>query len=126
MSDVTIPLLARNVSMLTIAINRPEFCDVRQASGNDPWTAQTMVDDPNNAHFAAVNFGQGTTFGAGLRIFDIRFPVFPKEVAYFNYGNLSHAGASYYDAARKLLYVPGGNAFWVLQIEPQVVQKLGL
>ena len=125
-SEVTFPRFARNISRLTLAINDPEFCDVRQASGNDPWTAQTMVDDPNGAHFAAVNFGQGAPVGAGLRIFDIRSPQFPKEVAYFNYGNLSHAGASYYDAARKLLYVPGGNAFWVLQIEPQVVQKLGL
>jgi hypothetical protein len=125
-SDVTFPPFARNVSMLTIAINRPEWCDVRQASGNDPWIAQTMVDNPNNAKFAAVNFGQGATFGAGLRIFDIRNPRIPREVAYFNHGNLNHAGASYYDAARKLLYVPGGNAFWVLQIEPQVVQRLGL
>ena len=62
----------------------------------------------------------------GLRIYDIRNPRFPKEVAYFNHGNLNHAGASHYDAARKLLYVPGGNAFWVLQIEPQVIQRLGL
>jgi hypothetical protein len=125
-SDVTFPSFARNVSLLTIAINEPEFCDVRQASGNDPWTSQTMVDNPNNAKFAAVNFGQGSAFGAGLRIFDIRNPRWPREVAYFNHGNLAHAGAVHYDAARKLLYVPGGNAFWVLQIQPQVRNRLGL
>jgi hypothetical protein len=85
-----------------------------------------MVDNPLNAKFAAVNFGQGSAFGAGLRIFDIRNPRWPREVAYFNHGNLAHAGAVHYDAARKLLYVPGANAFWVLQIQPQVRQRLGL
>jgi hypothetical protein len=125
-SDVTHPRFARNVSLLRLAINDPEFCEVRKASGNDPWVSYHMVDDPLNAKFAAVNFGQGQPFGAGLRIFDIRNPYRPREVAYFNHGNLQHAGASYYDAARGLLYVPGGSAFWVLEIQPQVRTRLGL
>lgn len=120
-SDVTHPRFARNVSRLTIAINEPEFCDVRQASGHDPWTSYHMVDNPFNAKFAAVPFGT-----AGLRIFDIRNPRRPSEVAYFNHGQVAHAGASHYDAARGLLYVPGASAFWVLQLQPQVLHKLGL
>ena len=120
-SDVTRPDKARNVSMLRLAINDPEFCDVRKASGRDPWVAYHMVDNPYNAKFAAVSFGS-----AGLRIFDIRLPTFPREVAYFNHGPLVHAGVSHYDAARGLLYVPGGSGFWVLEIEPQVRARLGL
>jgi hypothetical protein len=120
-SDVTRPDRARNVSMLRLAINEPEFCDVRRASGSDPWVSYHMVDNPYNAKFAAVSFGS-----AGLRIFDIRLPTFPREVAYFNHGPLVHAGVSHYDAARGLLYVPGGSGFWVLEIESQVRTRLGL
>ena len=62
--------------MLTLAINDPEFCDARQESGHDPWVSYHIVDDPLNATFAAVSFGT-----AGLRIFDIRRPITPVEVA---------------------------------------------
>jgi hypothetical protein len=120
-SDVTQPEHARNVSMLRLAINDPQFCDVRKASGRDPWIAYHLIDNPLNAKFAAVNFGS-----AGLRIFDIRQPASPSEVAYFNHGNLVHAGVGYYDAARGLIYAAGGSGFWVLQIEPQVRARLGL
>ena len=120
-SDVTDPAQARNVSMLHIAINDPAFCDVRKASGHDPWVAYHLIDNAYDAHFAAVNFGN-----AGLRIFDIRDPANPSEVAYFNHGPLVHAGVGYYDAARGLIYAAGEGGFSVLQIEPQVRRRLGL
>jgi hypothetical protein len=120
-SDVTDPAQARNVSMLQIAINTPEFCEVRKASGRDPWLAYHLIDDPMNPHFAAVNFGD-----AGLRIFDIRDPAKPVEVAYFNHGVPVHAGVGYYDAARRLIYFSDIGGFKVLQIEPQVRARLGL
>ena len=120
-SDVTQPEQARNVSMLKLAINDPEFCDVRKASGNDPWIAYHLIDNPLDAKFAAVNFGN-----AGLRIFDIRDPANPREVAYFNHGAPVHAGVGYYDAARGLIYAAGNTGLWVLKIEPQVRSHLGL
>lgn len=120
-SDVTEPDNARNVSMLRLAINEPEFCEERKASGHDPWISYHMVDNPLDASFAAVNFGR-----AGLRVFDIRDPANPSEVAYFNHGPLAHSGISHYDAERGLLYVPGGSSFWVLEVQPQVREHLGL
>ena len=120
-SDVTDPSHARHVSMLHLAINDSEFCKVRKASGLDPWIAYHLIDNPLNAKFAAVNFG-----AAGLRIFDIRHPENPHEVAYFNHGSLVHAGVGYYDAARGLIYAAGSSGFWVLKIEPQVRARLGL
>lgn len=120
-SDVTLPQRARNVSMLALAINSPQFCDVRKASGLDPSIAYHLIDNPLNAKFAMVNFGS-----AGLRIFDIREPASPREVAYFNHGIPVHAGVGYYDAARGLIYAAGANGFWVLEIEPQVRARLGL
>ena len=107
--------------MLRISINDPEFCAARKASGKDPWIAYHLIDNPLNPHFAAVNFGT-----AGLRIFDIRDPAKPSEVAYFNHGNMVHAGVGYYDAARGLIYAAGGSGFWVLEVEPQVRARLGL
>ena len=120
-SDVTDPAHARNVSMLRLAINDPEFCDVRKASGRDPWIAYHLIDNPMNAKFAAVNFGD-----AGLRIFDVRNPLQPNEVAYINQGTPVHAGVGYYDSARALIYFSDSGGFKVLQIEPQVRARLGL
>ena len=120
-SDVTNPARARNVAMLQIAINNPENCAARKASGRDPWIAYHLVDNVYDAHFAAVNFGS-----AGLRIYDIRPPTKPYEVAYFNHGPLVHAGVGYYDAARGLIYAPGSSGFWVLEVEPQVRARLGI
>lgn len=120
-SDVTDPAHAQNVSMLQLAINKPEFCNVRKASGRDPWLAYHLIDNPMDAKFAAVNFGD-----AGLRIFDIRDPLKPTEVAYFNHGSPMHAQVGYYDAKRKLIYFSDAGGFKVLQIEPQVRARLGL
>jgi hypothetical protein len=119
-SDVTNPAKAKNVSMLQVAINDPDKCDARKASGRDPSVAYHLIDNPMNAKFAAVNFNS-----AGLRIYDIRQPEKPREVAYFNHGALVHSGVGYYDAARGLIYA-GGSDFWVLELEPQVRKHLGL
>jgi hypothetical protein len=120
-SEVTEPAEAHGVSMLQIGINKAENCAVRKASGRDPWLAYHLIDDPMNPHFAALNFGD-----AGLRIFDIRDPAKPHEVAYFNHGEPIHAGVGYYDAGRKLIYFSDAGGFKVLALEPQVRKQLGL
>ncbi|TCM16601.1 hypothetical protein EDF56_107180 [Novosphingobium sp. PhB165] len=120
-SDVSDPARAHDISMVQLAINKPEFCNVRKASGQDPWIAYHLIDNPMDAKFTAVNFGD-----AGLRIFDIRNPDKPTEVAYFNHGRPVHAQVGYYDAARKLIYFSDGTGFKVLQIEPQVRSRLGI
>jgi hypothetical protein len=121
LTEVTQPTTPRQVSRLQIAINNPENCEARKASGRDPTVAYHMIDDAMNASFAAVNFGS-----AGLRIFDIRNPAAPYEVAYFNHGPLVHGGVGYYDAARGLIYAAGSSGFWVLELEPQVRARLEL
>lgn len=120
-SEVTDPAQAQNVAMVQLAINMPEFCEIRKASGRDPWLAYHLIDNPMNAKFAAVNFGD-----AGLRIFDMRDPLKPTEVAYFNHGEPTHGGVGYYDAARKLIFVSDSGGFKVLQFAPQVRRQLGL
>jgi len=112
---------AKRVSKLEIAINKPQFCEAKRASGRDTSVSYHSIDNPADAKFAAVSFGS-----AGLRVFDIRDPRKPIEVAYFNHGPLVHAGISHYDAARGLIYVPSAAGFQVLQIQPQVSKHLGL
>ncbi len=120
-SDVTVPSKARRVSTLQLAINDPAFCAASKASGRDTSIAYHLIDNPLDAKFAMVNFGD-----AGLRIFDIRHPEKPVEVAYFNHGMPTHAGVGYYDAQRGLIYAASASTFWVLQVEPQVRARLGL
>lgn len=120
-SEVTDPAQAKNVSMVQLAINMPEHCQVRKASGRDPWLAYHLIDNPMNAKFAALNFGD-----AGLRIFDIRDPNRPVEVAYFNHGEPTHAGVGYYDPARKLIFFSDAGGFKILQFESKARKLLGL
>jgi hypothetical protein len=112
---------AKRVSKLELAINQPKFCEAKRASGRDTSIAYHSIDNAADARFAMVSFGS-----AGLRVFDIRNPKKPIEVAYFNHGPLVHAAVSHYDASRGLIYVPGANGFKVLEIEPQVTEHLGL
>lgn len=120
-SDVTRPNRARNVSRLSLAINEPENCEARRASGADPWIAYHLIDNPNDATFAMVNFGS-----AGFRIFDIRNPARPVEVAYYNHGQPTHGGVGHYDASRGLIFAAGSDGLWVLELEPHVRARLGL
>ena len=41
-------------------------------------------------------------------------------------GHCGHVATSHYDASRGLIYVPGANGFKVLEIQPQVSDRLGL
>jgi hypothetical protein len=76
-------------------------------------------------------------WNAGLRIFDVRDPLRPTEVAYFNPGMIVAPGDSpvldkawghvRYDRARGQIWLAtqtGG--FWVVELEPQVRKALGL
>jgi len=112
---------AKRAAKVELAINKPEFCQARKASGQNPTVSYHSIDNPSNAKFAMVSFGS-----AGLRVFDIRNPTKPTEVAYFNQGPLVHAGVSYYDSARGLIYIPAADGFKVLKIEPQVSKHLHL
>ena len=100
------------------------------------------VDDPDDTTFAMVSM-----WNAGLRLFDLRDPTDPTEVAYFNPGAYELGAPSNptdviglpgrgmdqawshvrYDARTGhiwLLTRTGG--FWVLELQPQLRAALGL
>jgi hypothetical protein len=131
-TEVTNDTLVRR-SMLELDINKPEHCQDKLLSGQGTSIAYHSVDNPFNARLAMVNFGDGfglpspnAISGAGLRVFDIRNPEQPQEVAYFNRGGLDHAGASYYDRASGLLYMPDSAGVRILELQPQIVSYMGL
>jgi hypothetical protein len=111
----------RRAATAGLAINRSENCQAKLASNQNTGVAYHAVDDPYDAHFAMVSMGD-----AGFRVFDIRNPDSPSEVAYFNRGPLVHAGVGHYDAARGLIYIPAATGMQVLEVQPRVYDALDL
>ena len=76
-------------------------------------------------------------WNAGLRIFDVRQPLQPKEVAYFNPGMFvtpSDSGlldkawghVHYEERTGHIWFATQSGGFWVVELEPQVRTSLGL
>ena len=132
-------------SQLRLAINDPIHCVDQVLSGTNGSAHYHDVDDPRDTTFAMVSM-----WNSGLRIFDVRDPSRPREVAYFNPGRLpsSATPASPVGAALALVassdldqawahvrYRPdtghlwlatASGGFWVLELEPQVRDALDL
>jgi hypothetical protein len=75
-------------------------------------------------------------WNAGVRVFDVRDPSHPVEVAYYNPGDV-HAGPEvvldqawghirWVPETGHLWYASANGGFWVLELEPQVRSHLGL
>ncbi len=89
-------------------------------AGGGPSTAYHEVDDPTDTTYAVIGFE-----AAGFRFFDVRDPRNPVEVAYFNHGRSEHT-KSYVIPETGHIWASDANGFWVLELEPQVRQRLGL
>jgi hypothetical protein len=128
--DVTDPGRPRQVAKITLGVNRPAGCPatVLETDRQDNLLLYTShyvsVDNPENATLAFFSW-----YAAGLRVFDIRDPQHPVEVAYFNPpvgagSQLPHDSTTTYPR-----YVPetgqiwvgsGVNAFWVVELDPRL------
>lgn len=82
--DMSDPADPRIVSKLLLEVSEPEHCPI--VIGDTAATAifsydshYCSVDDPRDAKLLACSY-----FEAGLRVFDIRNPAAPVEVAYYN------------------------------------------
>jgi hypothetical protein len=133
LSDVTDPRRPQmRISRLTLAINDPANCLRQVADGENASVHYHDVDNPVHTRFAMASM-----WNAGLRIFDVRDPRRPKEVAYFNPGAwlrpsddvlLDKAwGHTRYDAKKgQIWFATQTGGFWVVELEPQVRSALGL
>ena len=128
--DVTRAARPVVVGRMTLGVNQPEGCAVTltepdRVSNLLLYTSHYVsVDDPDDATLAFVSW-----YSAGLRVFDIRDPAHPVEVAYFN-PPVGAAGAQLHDSTTTYpRYLPetgqiwvgsGVNALWVVELDPQL------
>jgi hypothetical protein len=133
LSDVTDPTRpVMHISQMTLAINDPANCATEALDGEDASVHYHDVD--NQAH---TTFVMASMWNAGLRVFDVRDPKHPSEVAYFNPGTYltpSDSGVIdkawghvHYDAVRgQIWFATQSGGFWVVELEPQLRHQLGL
>ena len=132
-SDVTDPARPRmRISQFRLAINEPANCAAQLASGVNASVHYHDVDDERRTTFAMVPM-----WNAGLRIVDLRDPEQPREVGYFNPGavwgmgerpNLDKAWSHvrYDERTGHIWFASEIGGFWVVELEPQVRDALGL
>ncbi len=129
-TDPTRPLM--HLSQLTLAINDPANCAREAADGENASVHYHDVDNPQRTTFVMASM-----WNAGLRIFDVRRPLQPKEVAYFNPGMFltpSDSGVldkawghvHYDETTGRIWFATQSGGFWVVELEPQLRQQLGL
>lgn len=119
---------------IRLPINEPIHCAEQALSGVNASVHYHDVDDPDDTTFALVS-----AWNAGLRIFDVRNPARPREVAYFNPGMFApfagSQGGALDQAWAHSRYVPetghiwlttSTGGFWVLELQPQVRTALDL
>jgi hypothetical protein len=142
LTDVTDLAHPVDTGTLRLAINQPQHCPDALASGVNGSSHYHDVDDPNDTTFAMVSM-----WNAGLRLFDVRDPADPTEVAYFNpglydLGSLSNpvdvlglpsrgvdqawAHVRYRPDTGHIWLATRAGGFWVLELQPQLRAALGL
>jgi hypothetical protein len=86
------------VSKLMLEVHDPANCPAVLSDPQDPSfvydSHYCTVDDPRNATMVACSY-----FRSGVRVFDIRDPVHPKEIAYYK------------PPARGMAFLPGSQLF---------------
>ena len=144
LTDISDETQPQTVSELGLAINKEANCPAQLESRVRASIHYAELNDPDRTKFAMVSMGN-----AGQRIFDVRNPSAPKEVAYWNPGMLLLPnGSPGFDATSWhpryiTLKVPCGKSstkkcdasyilltsrlgFWVLELEPLIRLQLGL
>jgi len=130
LTDITDEAAPQRLSQFGLEINRRENCLAQLDSGVDASAHYHDVDDPDDSHFAMVSM-----WNAGVRVFDIRQPERPVEVAYFNPADVGVDGVVLDQAWGHVRWVPetghiwfatASGGFWVVEMAPQVREHLGL
>jgi len=122
----------RLVSQIALDINNPKNCPEAAQSGVGASVHYHDVDNPNDTTFVMASMGN-----AGIRIWDVRDPVKPTEVGYFNPSDVNPTpGSTSLDRAwAHIHYVPekgeiwfttASGGFWVVRIEGGLRNYLAL
>jgi hypothetical protein len=121
----------RDVSQMGLEINKAENCPAQLQSGVDASTHYHDFDSGTDTHFAAVSM-----WNAGVRVFDVRNPEHPFEVAYFNPADVGGPGTTTLDRAwghvryvaktGQLWFGTSSGGFWVVELSPKVREHFAL
>ena len=130
--DITDERKPVQVAEIPLAVNSPENCAVARADRENElllyMSHYISVDNPDNA--SLVFF---TWYSSGLRVFDVRDPRNPREVAYYNPPVGEGAAASHDSSTTYPRYLPatgqiwfgsGVNGFNVVELAPRLRPKV--
>jgi len=131
LTDISDPAHPKTVVQFGLEINNPANCPEQlQAKENDS-VHYHDVDDPTDTTFVMASM-----WNAGLRVFDVRNPKQPAEVAYFNPADvdptsnvdLDHAWGHihYLPDKGQIWFGTADGGFWVVGIEQKVRNYLQL
>jgi hypothetical protein len=131
LTDISDPAHPHTVSQFGLQINDPKNCKEQLDSKANQSVHYHDVDDPTDTTFVMASM-----WNAGIRVFDVRNPAQPAEVAYFNPGDvdpsptttLDHAWAHirYVAKTGEIWFATANGGFWVARIEGQVRNYLKL
>ena len=131
LTDISDPAHPRTVVQFGLEINKPKFCAYQLDAKENDSVHYHDVDNPDDTTFVMASM-----WNAGIRIFDVRDPKEPVEVAYFNPGDVDPSPAVDLDHAwghirwlpqsGQLWFATADGGFWVARLESQVQHYLGL
>jgi hypothetical protein len=132
LTNIDDPAHPRTVSEMGLPINQPENCLTQIQDGENDSVHYHDVDSATNTHFVMASM-----WNAGIRVFDVRNPALPTEVAYFNSADVAGKGQATlldqvwghirYDAPRGEIWFASQHAgFFVVRLEDQVRKQLSL
>jgi hypothetical protein len=131
LTDISDEAHPKLVSQFGLAINDPSNCAEQLQANEDDSVHYHDVDDPDDTTFVMASM-----WNAGLRVFDVRNPAAPTEVAYFNPADVDPSANTVLDHAwghvryvaetGQIWFATADGGFWIVEIEPQVRAQLGL
>ena len=131
LTDITDEANPVRVSQFGLAINQPENCAAQSESEVSGSVHYHDVDDE-----ADTTFVMASMWNSGVRIFDIRNPAKPTEVAYFNPADvdpgpettLDHAWAHvrYVKETGHIWFSTASGGFWVVELGRKLRRHLSL
>ena len=132
LTNIDDPKKPKTVAQMGLEINEPQNCAAQVADGENDSVHYHDVDSTMNTHFVMASM-----WNAGIRIFDVRDPIKPTEVAYFNPADVAGPGQGTqldqawghirYDQSRgEIWFATASGGFFVVRIEDQVRRQLKL
>jgi hypothetical protein len=133
LTDITNEAAPRTVTQFGLEINEATNCPAQLDSGVDASSHYHDFDSGTDTHFAMVSM-----WNAGIRVFDVRHPEHPAEVAYFNPADVRADGATtavldkawghvrYVPKTGQIWFATASGGFWIVELAPQVRDHFGV